>query len=169
MSRQAENLVFTPDIPNADGRVTPSGAQHIKCGVKSARIDTTEMSVVVAHHFVCLKIPALDKFVLAHSEHIRVAVTDSDAAHGADMPGKRELCVRVRVSVGVCVCVFVCLNVCACVRVSAGVYTLKVRRDPEKKSREDSRIMQGSYTLSGREGSEEMREKMRAERRYERR
>jgi hypothetical protein len=63
MTRKAVDLSFGSHVPNSDSRVSTSRDKDIKGWVESAGIDSTQMSMVLAHYLVDFKIPTLELFV----------------------------------------------------------------------------------------------------------
>lgn len=66
--------------------------------VRPERINTTEMTVVMANDFVLFEVPTFDHLILPTTEEIRMPIGDSEATNGGDVTCERELeCTACRI------------------------------------------------------------------------
>ena len=90
VSLEAVYLGLGAHVPHASDRVAAGAHQHVHGGMQSERIAGAQMAVVVTYDLVGLQVPALDLFVLAAREQVRMARTDAHAAHRAHVACQRQ-------------------------------------------------------------------------------
>ena len=68
-------------VPDAGDAISTSCDEDIECGVESEGVDTGQVAVVVADHFVGFQVPAFDHFVFGAGEEVRVPWRHGQAAY----------------------------------------------------------------------------------------
>jgi hypothetical protein len=77
VSTEAMNLSLRPHIPDTSCSISSTCHKDIKLWMKSQRIDSAEMTVIMSDYLILLEIPAQDLLVLAAREQVRVPRGDS--------------------------------------------------------------------------------------------
>ena len=72
VSPKAMNLCLRPHVPNTSCSISSTCHKDIEFRMKSQRIYTAEMTVIMSHHLILLEIPAQDLLILTAREQVRM-------------------------------------------------------------------------------------------------
>ena len=81
---------FSPHIPDSCSAVSSSSNQKVKPGMESQGIHSRQMAMVLPHHLILLKIPALDHLVFSTREEIGMPIWHSETPNCINMPCERN-------------------------------------------------------------------------------
>ena len=72
VSTEAKDLCLRPHVPNTSCSISATCNKDIELWMKGHRIDAAEMTVVMSHYLILLKIPAQHLLVLTAREQVRM-------------------------------------------------------------------------------------------------